>query len=80
MPFDRSANNGMRLISLADPAAVPTAAYAPEPQLTRDYNKEKPVTDEVFAAYRGLFSYDKTDLAAKVESTARSPISGASNA
>ena len=23
LPFDRSANNGMRLITLADPAAVP---------------------------------------------------------
>jgi dienelactone hydrolase len=72
LPFDRSANNGMRLIMLADRAAVPQAAYAPEPQLTRDYNKEKPVTDEVFAAYRGLFSYDKTDLAAKVESSEES--------
>ncbi len=42
------------------------------PRLTRDYNQEKPVTDEVFAAYRGLFSYDKTDLAAKVESSEES--------
>ena len=72
LPFDRSANNGMRLIMVADRAAVPQAAYAPEPRLTRDYNQEKPVTDEVFAAYRGLFSYDKTDLAAKVESSEES--------
>ena len=72
LPFDRSANNGMRLITLADRAAVPQAAYAPEPQLTRDYSKEKPVTDEVFAAYRSLFSYDKTDLAAKIESSEES--------
>jgi dienelactone hydrolase len=72
LPFDRSANNGVRLITLADRASVPKAAYAPEPQLTRDYNKEKPVTDEVFAAYRGLFAYDKTDLAAKVESSEES--------
>ena len=51
---------------------MPQAAYAPEPRLTRDYNQEKPVTDEVFAAYRPLFSYDKTDLAAKVDSSEES--------
>ena len=69
VPFDRSSNNGMRLVTLGDPAAVPKSAYAPVPQLTRDYNKEKPVSDEVFAAYGRLFSFDKTDLAPRVESS-----------
>ena len=72
LPFDRSANNGMRLIMVADQSAVPREAYAPEPRLARDYNQEKPVTDEVFAAYRRLFSYDTIDLAAKVESSEES--------
>ena len=72
LPFDRSANNGMRLVALADPASVPETAYAPVPRLTRDYNHEKPVSDDVFVAYRRLFSYDKTDLAAKVESSEES--------
>ena len=80
LPFDRSANNGIRLIKLADQAEVSGWRYAPEPRLTRDYNREKPVTDEVFAAYRGLFSYDKTDLAAKVESSEDTRVSGGSNA
>ena len=39
------------------------------PQLTRDYAREKPVTDEVFAAYRRLYSSDRGELAARVEST-----------
>jgi hypothetical protein len=34
-----------------------------------DYLKEKPVSDEVFAALRGLFAYDETALDAKVEET-----------
>ena len=69
LPFDRSSNIGMRLVTIVDPSAVPKAAYAPVPQLTRDYSREKPVTDEVFAAYRRLYSYDPGDLAARVEST-----------
>ena len=33
----------------------------------RDYSKEKPVPDEVFRAYRSLYSYDRGPLDAKVE-------------
>jgi dienelactone hydrolase len=35
---------------------------------TRDYYKQKPVSDSVFEAYKEQFSYDKTDLNARVES------------
>jgi dienelactone hydrolase len=38
------------------------------PGETRDYYKEKPVADSVFQAYKEQFSYDKTDLKARVES------------
>ena len=69
LPFDRSSNNGMRLITIADASAVPRAAHASVPLLIRNYNQEKPATDEVFAAFRGLYAYDKIDLAARVEST-----------
>ncbi len=34
----------------------------------RDYSKEKPVSDQVFEAYRSLYSYDKRPLDARVES------------
>ncbi len=35
---------------------------------TRDFYKEKPVPDSIFQVYREQFSYDKTDLKARVES------------
>ena len=34
---------------------------------SRDYGKEKPVADEVFEAYRGIYAYDPNDLEAEVE-------------
>jgi formylglycine-generating enzyme required for sulfatase activity/dienelactone hydrolase/predicted Ser/Thr protein kinase len=39
----------------------------------RDYSKEKPVSDEVFNAYRSLYSYDRTPLNATIVSTDSSP-------
>jgi len=35
---------------------------------TRDFYKEKPVPDSIFQIYKEQFSYDKTDLKARVES------------
>src|ERR1035438_7152983 len=39
----------------------------------RDYGKEKPVSDEVFRAYKGLYAYDKGELNARVEETLSAP-------
>jgi predicted esterase len=36
--------------------------------LFRDYNKEKPVNDEIFRVYKDFYDYEKTELAPKVES------------
>ena len=36
---------------------------------TRDFSREVPVSDQVFAAYKSLFAYDKTPLHAVIEST-----------
>ncbi len=36
----------------------------------RDFSKEKPVSDEVFHAFKGLYAYDKGDLAAQSKTTA----------
>lgn len=68
-PFDRSSNLGLRLIMTPDPAAVPVAAHAAVPLIYRDYSREKPASDELFAAYKRMYAYDPADLAAKVEST-----------
>src|SRR5207247_6371345 len=35
----------------------------------RDFSREKPVSDEVFAVYRTLYKYDKGDLDARTESS-----------
>ncbi len=66
-PWDRRANYGFRCVKLSSPPPA-AAAAAIEPPF-RDFFKEKPVSDEVFAAYKGLYTYDKGDLNAKVEAT-----------
>jgi formylglycine-generating enzyme required for sulfatase activity/cephalosporin-C deacetylase-like acetyl esterase/predicted Ser/Thr protein kinase len=69
-PFVRLANIGFRCVRYVsgpgDQASAPVASVA------RDYNREKPISDELFRAYRGLYSYDKTPLNAVVEATDRS--------
>jgi cephalosporin-C deacetylase-like acetyl esterase len=42
-------------------------AEDPVPFQVRDYEVEKPVSDQVFRAYKSLYSYDKTPLHAVVE-------------
>jgi tRNA A-37 threonylcarbamoyl transferase component Bud32/dienelactone hydrolase len=65
-PFDRSPTNGIRLVKYL--AAEPRLALAAEPlqRAWRDFLKARPVTDAVFAAYRQMYQYDRTSLAAKV--------------
>ena len=66
-PWDRRPNFGFRCVKLSSPSS-PAAAARIEPAF-RDYLKEKPVSDDVFAAYKGLYSYDKGELNARVEET-----------
>jgi eukaryotic-like serine/threonine-protein kinase len=66
-PFQRSTNFGFRCAKYLSndefaKAAIPITARI------RDYNLEKPVSDQLFAVYRSLYSYDKTPLNAAVES------------
>jgi formylglycine-generating enzyme required for sulfatase activity/predicted esterase len=73
-PFERARNVGFRCIRYMDGDAsrgTLTAAVRPP---TRDYAREKPVSDEVFQAYKRLYSYDRTPIAAVVESVDRNPI------
>jgi cephalosporin-C deacetylase-like acetyl esterase len=66
-PLERSANFGFRCARYAPQAA----AKASEPVIAhaRDFSQEKPVSDEVFNAFKSLYSYDKTPLYAVIEST-----------
>jgi cephalosporin-C deacetylase-like acetyl esterase len=66
-PFDRAATNGFRCAKYGDGEPIPAALTRNIPLPKRDYTREQPVTDEVFAAYRSQYQYDKTPLNAVVE-------------
>lgn len=66
-PWDRRPNFGFRCVKLSSPP--PPVSAARLEGLFRDYSKEKPVSDEVFRAYKGLYAYDKAELNPKVEET-----------
>ncbi len=63
--FDRSPLNGFRCARYAAPP--PEDQLRGIPALSRDFSKEKPVTDEVFRVYQGFYAYDKGPLDAKSE-------------
>lgn len=66
--FDRSPSNGIRLASYPDTTGL-TAASAPIVPQFRDYSAERPVSDEVFEAYRQAYAYDDTPLDPRVVSS-----------
>jgi dienelactone hydrolase len=68
-PFDRSATNGFRLVKYLTDENL-AIARRPIARLFRDFTKERPVSDQVFAAYRRMYDYDRTKLNAVVD-TAR---------
>jgi tRNA A-37 threonylcarbamoyl transferase component Bud32/predicted esterase len=66
-PFLRSADVGFRCVKYTDPESIPKEAFAAMPSPRRDLSKERPVSDQLFQVYRGLFSYDKAPLNSSVE-------------
>lgn len=66
-PFTRAADIGFRCVKYMEPASIPQIATAPMDSPRRDLSKVKPVSDQVFEAYRSLYSYDKAPLNASVE-------------
>ncbi|MDQ2980155.1 MAG: SUMF1/EgtB/PvdO family nonheme iron enzyme [Acidobacteriota bacterium] len=66
-PWDRRANYGFRCVKLS--ASPPPKASARIEVVFRDFSKEKPVSDELFRAYKGNYAYDKGELNARVEET-----------
>ena len=67
-PWDRSPTQGFRCARYESPPAAEILAPVEFGAITRDYAREKPVSDEIFSAYRSLYSYDRTPLDARVES------------
>ena len=70
-PLDRSPILGVRCAVYE--AAPPEAVFGPLARVYRDYSKERPAGDDVFAVYRSYFDYDRGELAAKLESTDERP-------
>jgi eukaryotic-like serine/threonine-protein kinase len=71
-PFDRSETNGFRCVR--NIGALPVEALDPVKPMVRDFAKFKPVSDEVFNAYKIIYAYPHSPLNAKsdgvVEETA----------
>lgn len=68
-PFDRSLANGIRLVKYLTAEPNLALAGAPLQRSRRDFLKERPVTDAVFTAYRQMYEYDRTPLAARAVET-----------
>jgi dienelactone hydrolase/predicted Ser/Thr protein kinase len=66
-PVERAATHGFRTAQFVDP--VPAAATAAIEALSRDYANATPVGDEVFEVYRRVYSYDRSELAARTEAS-----------
>jgi formylglycine-generating enzyme required for sulfatase activity len=61
-PFDRLPTYGFRCVKTLPGTAVAEATLAPIPLTSRDFAKERPVPDSVFAIYRNLYRYDARPL------------------
>ena len=68
VPFDRSASNGFRCMKYISAEMISEKAIEQiQYIIPRDISKEKPVSDEIFRVYKGLFTYDKTELNPVIE-------------
>jgi dienelactone hydrolase len=66
LPFDRSPTNGFRCAKYTAP--IGGALTASVDQLTRDYSRETPASEETYRIYKSLYAYDRTPLNAAVDS------------
>ena len=65
-PFDRSPTNGLRLVRYLTTDSSLALAGGPLERSRRDFLRERPAADPVFAAYRQMYEYDRTPLDAVV--------------
>lgn len=69
-PLDRLPTYGFRLVQSMKATPLPQALTQPIPDTrVRDYRKERPVPDAIFAVYKSIYEYDRKPLNAKVEQT-----------
>ncbi len=67
-PWSRSPANGFRCMKYLGAGPVPEVLTNPVKRLTRDYSKERPVSDAIFEIYKTFYAYDRTELNPVVES------------
>jgi len=80
-PFDRLSAYGFRCMkNLSTTASISEALTQPIDQLTRDYDKEKPVSAQIFEIFKRFYAYDRTDLKSRLEFTDDTPESWRRNA
>lgn len=70
-PFERGESFGFRCARYDSPLTEELAG--PVPQTARDRTHDEPVDDEAFKVLESLYSYDKTDLKATVDSVSEEP-------
>jgi eukaryotic-like serine/threonine-protein kinase len=66
-PFKRLPTFGFRTARYA--GEIPADASRPIARVTRDYSIEKPVADDVFAVFRSIYAYDRTNLDGRIDQT-----------
>jgi dienelactone hydrolase len=66
-PFDRSADYGFRCMRLMGTNPLPPEIDAELAIQLRNYAEERPVSDEVYQAFRSAYYYDKSPLEARAE-------------
>jgi dienelactone hydrolase len=69
--LDRSRENGFRCMRVLS-EKTPPAVFADIFRSARDYEKERPVSDERFQGFKSLYAYVKAPLNARTESTEES--------
>ncbi|HSJ75920.1 MAG TPA: bifunctional serine/threonine-protein kinase/formylglycine-generating enzyme family protein, partial [Gemmatimonadales bacterium] len=67
--FDRSPINGIRLVKYIGSDSAQAQALEPLRRESRDFMKERPASDAVFAAYKRMYEYDKGPLDSRVLET-----------
>lgn len=72
-PWDRSPALGFRCMKPADGAPLAATLTDRVPFESRDFSRERPVSDEVFAAFKAQYAYDRGDLAPVIRGTDDTP-------
>ena len=66
LPINRYKTNGFRCVIIPDEEMNLASADTLIQSFTRDFYSHKPISDEVFNIYNGMFKYDKSPLNIKV--------------